>query len=136
MLIWSGPFSIRITHRLLIHRRTLIMHTPDRCATRTRKESSTMNRTVAQTRVNTSLMSLAIGAAMLAPAATLHAARPCPPDINCSGAVDVSDLITVITSWGNTSGPADVNGSGLVDVADLLQVITNWGACLVNYGPA
>lgn len=53
-------------------------------------------------------------------------------DVNNDGTVNVSDLLAVITGWGNcptppASCPADVNGDGTVNVADLLLVITNWG---------
>lgn len=61
---------------------------------------------------------------------------PCPADINGNGAVDVADLLAVITAWGRcavpTSCPADVappEHDGVVNVSDLLSVITNWGAC-------
>jgi murein tripeptide amidase MpaA len=50
------------------------------------------------------------------------------PDVNGDGAVDVQDLVEIITSWGPCPGcPADVNGDGSVDVADLVLVITGWG---------
>ncbi len=57
-------------------------------------------------------------------------------DINCSGHVDVNDLLSVINNWGNcstTSGgcSADVaplpSGDGSVNILDLLMVITHWG---------
>lgn len=79
--------------------------------------------------------SLSLVAAVLAVTHTASAARPCPPDTNCSGAVDVADLLTVISSWGNAGGAADVNNSGHVDVGDLLAVITTWGPCAFDYGP-
>lgn len=53
-------------------------------------------------------------------------------DINEDGVVNVTDLLSVITSWGscgpcNTPCPADVNHNGTVNVADLLLVISDWG---------
>ncbi|MCI0364622.1 MAG: hypothetical protein L0Y44_01240 [Phycisphaerales bacterium] len=57
-------------------------------------------------------------------------AGPCPPDIDCSGAVNVSDLLTVISNWGASGGASDVDGSGLVDIGDLLNVISAWGPCI------
>lgn len=77
---------------------------------------------------------LALAALVLA-AKPASAAGPCPPDTNCSGGVDVNDLLSVITSWGTTSPSADVNGSGLVDVNDLLLVIQAWGPCVFDFGP-
>src|SRR6267142_5825872 len=65
-----------------------------------------------------------------------RATRPCPPDINCSGSVNIDDLLAVINSWGMTGTAADVNGSGHVDIDDLLAVINAWGACQFNYGPS
>ena len=55
----------------------------------------------------------------------------CPGDANQSGAVDIDDLVLVITSWGQTGAhvPADVTHNGVVDIDDLVQVITAWGAC-------
>lgn len=66
--------------------------------------------------------------------------KPCPADINHSGAVDVADLLAVITTWGVCPTPPDPcptdiaplgspPGDGVVNVADLLMVITSWGAC-------
>lgn len=61
---------------------------------------------------------------------------PCPSDTNCSGAVDVDDLLAVINHWGAIDfPPADVNYSGNVDVDDLLYVINDWGACVFDFGP-
>ena len=53
-------------------------------------------------------------------------------DINGDGAVDVLDLLMVLTSWGPCpalpdSCEADCNGDAEVNVNDLLAVLTNWG---------
>jgi len=61
-------------------------------------------------------------------------ALPCPPDLNCSGQVNVEDLLGVIGAWGDPSGPADINGSGAVNVEDLLLVIGAWGQCVFDFG--
>lgn len=62
----------------------------------------------------------------------------CPADINKSGAVDVADLLTVITNWGPCPAcpaacNADIAPAGATDqqvnVGDLLSVITSWGNC-------
>lgn len=55
-----------------------------------------------------------------------------PADVNESGAVNIDDLVSVITSWGACppqpqACPADVNHSGSVNIDDLVMVITNWG---------
>lgn len=55
----------------------------------------------------------------------------CGSDINCDGSVDVTDLLAVISAWGDCEEDAvcaeDVNGDGTVDVTDLLSVISDWG---------
>jgi hypothetical protein len=90
-------------------------------------------------RINARLFGLkiaAISSALLVPALSASAVRPCPPDTDCSGAVNVTDLLAVIGAWGQTGGSADIDGSGGVDVTDLLSVIGAWGPCQFNFGPA
>jgi hypothetical protein len=54
----------------------------------------------------------------------------CPADINASGAVDIDDLLAVISAWGPCTGcDPDINSSGAVDIDDLLAVISAWGPC-------
>lgn len=48
-----------------------------------------------------------------------------PPD----GVVNVSDLLYVISHWGQSGSAADINGDGVVNVGDLLAVISAWGPC-------
>jgi probable HAF family extracellular repeat protein len=61
----------------------------------------------------------------------------CGPDINCSGAVDVDDILTVINAWGSCPSPCpsqqcppDIapapSGNCTIDVDDLLAVINAW----------
>jgi hypothetical protein len=78
------------------------------------------------------LLALTLIALLATPA---RAQNPCPPDTDCSGAVDVDDLVAVILGWGQTGIPADVDQSGTVDVDDLVQVILAWGPCLFDFGP-
>ena len=55
----------------------------------------------------------------------------CEGDVNGDGLVDVTDLLTVVGTWGVCSGncPADIDGSGVIDVTDLLIIVGNWGDC-------
>jgi hypothetical protein len=56
--------------------------------------------------------------------------NPCPADVNGDLMVSITDLLAVISSWGQTGpNPADVNSDGVVNIADLLAVIAAWGAC-------
>jgi hypothetical protein len=55
----------------------------------------------------------------------------CPADIDGSGSVDVSDLLTLLAAWGPCDGcPADLDASGDVDVSDLLALLAAWGVCI------
>lgn len=63
---------------------------------------------------------------------------PCPADVDGSGGVNVTDLLSVIAAWGPCVDPCpptpqtcpeDVNGDCVVNVQDLLGVIAQWGAC-------
>jgi len=49
-------------------------------------------------------------------------------DADGDGAVDVTDLLTLIESWGACSGScqADLNSDGIVDVEDMLTVLADW----------
>lgn len=56
-------------------------------------------------------------------------AKPAPGDITADGAVNVSDLLAVIASWGPCAAqpcPADLNADSTVNVTDLLIVVANW----------
>jgi hypothetical protein len=58
---------------------------------------------------------------------------PCPADTNGDGAINVTDLLTVISTWGPCIPPppcgGDIDQSGAVNVTDLLAVISAWGVC-------
>lgn len=53
---------------------------------------------------------------------------PCPWDLDSSGSVSTSDLLSLFAQWG-TAGPGDFDGSGSVDTSDLLILFANWGPC-------
>jgi len=54
----------------------------------------------------------------------------CPGDANGDGNVNITDLLLVISNWGQAGlNPADINGDNVVNIADLLAVIAAWGAC-------
>lgn len=54
----------------------------------------------------------------------------CPTDINGDGQVNVTDLLSLIDSWGLCAGcDADINDDGVVDVTDLLELVGAWGPC-------
>lgn len=55
-------------------------------------------------------------------------ANPCPWDLDGSGSVGTSDLLSLFAQWG-TAGSADFDGSGSVGTADLLILFANWGPC-------
>jgi len=54
----------------------------------------------------------------------------CPADVNCSGAVNVDDLLALLSNWGSNGPGADIAGDlDIINVADLLGMLSNWGAC-------
>jgi hypothetical protein len=60
--------------------------------------------------------------------------NPCYEDVDGNGAVDVSDLLTLIGNWGNCPDCTeeilgDVNYDDVVDVTDLLRIVGAWGPC-------
>ncbi|MFM7260234.1 MAG: hypothetical protein ACKO3W_06480 [bacterium] len=50
-------------------------------------------------------------------------------DLNGDGAVDASDLASLLADWGQT-GPSDLNANGAVDAADLTLMLSDWGPCV------
>ncbi|MCH8152715.1 MAG: FG-GAP repeat protein [Planctomycetes bacterium] len=55
----------------------------------------------------------------------------CPWDLNANGSVGVSDLLSLLASWGPCKGcPADFDGDGTVGILDLLALLANWGECI------
>ncbi len=55
----------------------------------------------------------------------------CPIDLDGSGAVDFTDLLQVLSAWGDCPAacPEDLDGSGAVDFTDLLSVLSAFGPC-------
>ena len=53
----------------------------------------------------------------------------CPTDVNGDLMTNVTDLLQVIDSWGQSDVPADVNQDGIVNVSDVLLIVSEWGAC-------
>lgn len=60
---------------------------------------------------------------------TINTDNLCVADINNDGLVNVTDLLAIVGTWGQTNVPSDINGDGLVNVPDLLAVIDAWGSC-------
>jgi len=48
-------------------------------------------------------------------------------DVDGSGCVDDSDLLSVLFNFGSSGGSADLNQDGVVDDSDLLLVLFNFG---------
>jgi hypothetical protein len=62
--------------------------------------------------------------------AYLFDASSCPWDLDGSGSVGASDLLSLLVSWGPCKGcPADFDGDGSVGASDLLALLVNWGPC-------
>ena len=55
----------------------------------------------------------------------------CPWDLDGNDSVGVSDLLSLLTSWGPCDGCfADFDGDGNVGDSDLALLLANWGPCL------
>ncbi len=60
--------------------------------------------------------------------------NPCYADVDGSGTVDVTDLLILISNWGEyfVGGdeiPGDVNYDDSINVTDLLMIVGSWGPC-------
>ena len=54
----------------------------------------------------------------------------CPADIDGDTVVGLSDLLSLLATWGQCKGcPADFDGDGTVGLSDLLALLANWGPC-------
>ncbi|MEE9129002.1 MAG: hypothetical protein V3T84_03220, partial [Phycisphaerales bacterium] len=58
---------------------------------------------------------------------------PCPWDLDGSGTVGATDLLSLLVTWGKCADcndcPADFDGNGTVGASDLLALLVNWGPC-------
>ncbi len=58
---------------------------------------------------------------------------PCPWDLDGSGSVGASDLLSLLAAWGVCDDPADCpadfDNTNVVGAADLLTLLANWGPC-------
>ncbi|MBT8486533.1 MAG: hypothetical protein KJO43_13210 [Phycisphaerae bacterium] len=54
----------------------------------------------------------------------------CPADLDSSGDVGFTDLVSVLAAWGPCAGcPQDFDEDGIVGFTDLLTVLASWGPC-------
>ncbi len=55
----------------------------------------------------------------------------CPWDCSAmrTQAVDVPDLLALLSLWGFGPSPCDFDGDGIIAVPDLLKLLANWGPC-------
>jgi hypothetical protein len=69
--------------------------------------------------------------------AAAQSVRPCPADLDCSGEVNVTDLLLLFDAWGECPDPndcpADLSGDGAVNTSDLLLLFDAWGECVFEY---
>jgi len=54
-------------------------------------------------------------------------APTCPADLNRDDAVDVNDMLELLSNWDSPFG--DTTGDDLTDVNDVLELISAWGSC-------
>lgn len=54
-----------------------------------------------------------------------HVVRPCVPDADCSGTLNVADIFFFLNRWFSGSSDADFNGGGL-DVGDVFTFLNSW----------
>ncbi|MEE9130404.1 MAG: hypothetical protein V3T84_10320, partial [Phycisphaerales bacterium] len=58
---------------------------------------------------------------------------PCPWDLDGSGIVGATDLLSLLVNWGACADcndcPADFDGNCTVGATDLLALLVNWGPC-------
>lgn len=61
---------------------------------------------------------------------TRNPAPACSADLDQNGAIDVSDLLILLTNWGADGSGADIaEPLDIVDIFDLLDLLAAWGDC-------
>tara|TARA_B100001059_G_scaffold57635_2_gene52945 strand:- start:2804 stop:4498 length:1695 start_codon:yes stop_codon:yes gene_type:complete len=62
---------------------------------------------------------------------SLDVCERCPGDIDDSGAVEVNDVLLMLSAWGTCGPPcpADLDEDGEVEVDDILALLSYWGDC-------
>ena len=63
----------------------------------------------------------------------------CVADVDCNGEISFTDLIAVLSAWGDTGCKdefaegvlceGDLDGDGIVGLSDILVLLTSWGPC-------
>jgi hypothetical protein len=63
----------------------------------------------------------------------IPSACECPVDLDCDGAVGVTDFLEMLAAWGGcppmTNCPADLDGDGSIGITDFLDLLAAWGPC-------
>lgn len=60
----------------------------------------------------------------------IDSGEPCVGDLNNDNVVNVLDLLSLLSAWGDCPGcPEDLNGDDVVNVLDLLEQLGAWGEC-------
>ena len=54
---------------------------------------------------------------------------PLMSGLDADGAVNVTDVLSVLSAWGTCSCIEDIDGDGLVNITDILLVLGDWGIC-------
>lgn len=71
-----------------------------------------------------------VSAARLELSVDINEIPACPEDIDEDGTVGFTDLLALLSSWGDCAGcPGDVNGDDAIDFQDILAILSAWGPC-------
>jgi hypothetical protein len=58
-----------------------------------------------------------------------------PADFNNDAAINVFDLLHLLSEWGGGSSDADLNHDGVVNVFDMLLILSAWGPAPPQWQP-